>query len=121
MDMFELLQMILSAINVTAVEELDRLDEMLESASIPYRRTATQICYYGPGEVKELEPGQGAGVGAVCSVIAHGYGSDEGLLEIRGLMTDEEYEREQDTVLGYLTAEDVFARIRKHYDDNKEK
>ena len=30
-------------------------------------------------------------------------------------MTEEELEETQDTVLGYLTAEDVFQRIKKHW------
>ena len=58
------------------------------------------------------------GYGSVCSVI-YGYGSEKGLLEISGLMTDEEYEKENDSVLGYLTAENVFARIKKHWESEK--
>lgn len=52
-----------------------------------------------------------------CSVIEHegSYGRDNDLLEIQGLMTDEEKEREDDDVLGYLTAQNVFERIKKHY------
>ncbi len=55
----------------------------------------------------------------VCSVIfGHGsYGYEDGLLEIMGLLTDEEYKI--DSVLGGLTAEDVFKRIKKHYEENK--
>lgn len=46
----------------------------------------------------------------VCSVIEHdgSYGNDADLLEIMGLTADEDVE-------GYLTAEDVFNRIAKHY------
>lgn len=58
-------------------------------------------------------------MGAVYSVIANGYGSSEGLLEISGLMTREEMDRVHDTVLGHLTAEDVFTRIRTHYESCK--
>lgn len=51
----------------------------------------------------------------ICSVIEtdHSYGHDDDLLEIRGLLTDEEYQ--EDSVLGHLNAEEVFERIRKHY------
>lgn len=41
------------------------------------------------------------------------YGKDEDKLEIMGLLTPDE--EEHDSVLGYLTAEDVFERIRKHH------
>ena len=70
-------------------------------------------------EPKDSNVWQGSGIGAVCSVIANGYGSSEGLLEISGLMTREEMDRVHDTVLGHLTAEDVFARIRTHYESCK--
>lgn len=33
-----------------------------------------------------------------------------------GLMTDAEIFKEQDDVLGWLTAENVFNRIKKHWD-----
>jgi hypothetical protein len=41
------------------------------------------------------------------------YGNSCDELEIMGLLTPEEVE--YDSVVGYLTAEDVFERIRKHY------
>ena len=94
--------------------ELDKLEEMLKEENIPYRRETTQIAYYGK-ELPERKPNQGLGVGSVCSVIAHGYGSEEGLLEIQGLMTPEEIKKEGGYVLGYLTAENVFERIKKHF------
>ena len=55
----------------------------------------------------------------VCSVILHSgsYGHEEGLLEIMGLLTDEE--SEWDSVVGYLSAVEVFERINKHYNENK--
>ena len=37
-------------------------------------------------------------------------------LEIMGLLTKEE--RKDGTVKGWLTAEDVFARIKKHWEEN---
>lgn len=53
-----------------------------------------------------------------CSVILHAgsYGREDGLLEIMGLLTDEELKH--DPVLGYLNAEEVFNRIKADY--NKE-
>lgn len=53
----------------------------------------------------------------ICSVIEHdfSYGRKSDLLEIQGLMTETEIKRTDDTVLGFLTAENVFKRIKKHY------
>ena len=55
----------------------------------------------------------------ICDVICHkySYGGDEGLLEIMGLLTEEE--AEWDSVVGYLTADDVFSRIEKDYKERK--
>lgn len=99
--------------------ELEKLDGLLTEAGIPFENFGSQICYYGPGGRPKLKEGtvwQGPGVGAVCSIISNGYGSSEGLLEISGLMTQEEMDQVHDTVLGHRTAEDVFARIRAHYE-----
>lgn len=107
-----------------ASDELEKLDDLLTKAGIPFENFGMQICYYGPeGRPKPKDSNsnvwQGSGIGAVCSVIANGYGSSEGFLEISGLMTREEMDRDHDTVLGHLTAEDVFARIRTHYESCK--
>lgn len=100
-------------------DELEKLDDMLTEAGVPFENFGMQICYYGPEgrpKPKDSNVWQGPGVGAVCSAIANGYGSSEGLLEISGLMTQEEMDMVHDTVLGHLTAEDVFVRIRSHYE-----
>lgn len=49
----------------------------------------------------------------VCDAICHSfsYGHEQGLLEIMGLT-------ENDDVEGYLTAKEVFKRIKKHYKEN---
>lgn len=83
--------------------EILRLKEMLEKAGIPFvfrRQFDGYTIKYGD---------------IVCSVIEHfgSYGADENLLEIMGLTTKKE--RKDNTVLGYLTADNVFKRIRKHY------
>lgn len=99
-------------------DELEKLDDLLTEAGIPFENFGMQLCYYGPDgrpKPKDSTVWQGSGVGAVCSVIANGYESSEGLLEISGLLTREEMDRVHDTVLGHLTAKDVFARIRAHY------
>ena len=103
-------------------DELEKLDALLKTAGIPFENFGMQICYYGPEgrpKPKENTIWQGPGMGAICSVIAIGHGSSEGLLEISGLMTEEEMNKVHDTILGYLTAEDVFARIKTHYETCK--
>ena len=54
----------------------------------------------------------------LCDAIFHygSYGRDDGLLEIMGGLTKEE--EENDNVLGYLTAEEVFKRFKYCYENN---
>lgn len=56
----------------------------------------------------------------ICSVVQHrgSCGSSLELLEIMGLLTDEE--AEEDTFVGYLTAKEVFERICNHYKNKNE-
>lgn len=90
-------------------KEIFRLKEMLEKKNIPFifRNIfdGFQICY---PDIKNR----------VCSVIEHegSYGHNQDLLEIMGLLTDGETD---DDVLGYLNAENVFERIRKHYKEQE--
>lgn len=89
-------------------QEILKLDRMLTDASIPHTLDRLfdgwQVCYPAR-EQPEL----------VMDAIEHygSYGKDEDKLEIMGLLTPDE--EEHDSVLGYLTAEDVFERIRKHH------
>ena len=109
--------------------EFDKLVKMLDDAKIPYERNDDdpnsdfyKLTGYQP--IKYIVYGKFPGIEnigrCVCSVVCgHGsYGGNEGLLEIMGLLTPEE--EEQDSVVGWLTAEDVFDRIKNHYDSNKE-
>ena len=50
---------------------------------------------------------------------SHSYGNWEDRLEIMGLLTPEE--EEYDSVVGHLTAENVFERIKKHWEEHREK
>ena len=94
-------------------KEIFKLKDMLEKANIEfvfYNRPESggyQICYPDNS------------VDRICSVILHNYsyGNEKGLLEIMGLLTDDEYEH--DTVKGYLTAEEVFKRIKEDWDNRK--
>ena len=96
--------------------EIFKLKSMLEENHIPFEwlehndlRNGYQICY-------PEEDGK-----RVCSVIEHSfsYGNEKGLLEIQGLLTADE--EECDSVLGNLTADDVFQRILSHWEGTKEK
>ena len=95
--------------------EIFKLKSLLEENHIPFEwivhndfRNGYQICY--PEGKKR-----------VCSVIEHSfsYGSQKDLLEIQGLLTAEE--EEYDSVLGNLTADNVFQRILSHWKGTKEK
>lgn len=106
MDLLKLM-MILSGgfAEGNASDELEKLDVLLTESGIPFENFGMQICYYGPEgrpKPKDSTVWQGSGVGAVCSIIANGYGSPEELLEISGLMTREEMDRVHDTVLVIL-------------------
>lgn len=95
--------------------EILKLKAMLEEAGIVFDFYARkelddewdgyQICY-------PADPGR------VCSVIegALTYGGVCDKLEIMGLLTKEE--RKDGIVKGWLTAEDVFVRIKKHWEEN---
>lgn len=87
-------------------QEILRLDQILFDAGIPHELVRVldgwQLWYPSKKEV-------------VADVIQHfgSYGHDDNLLEIMGLLTPEE--EEHDSVLGYLTAMEVYERIVKHY------
>lgn len=89
--------------------EFDKLEMMLVEADIPYEK---ERLFRGKHLIYPRKGGD-----QVCSVILHkgSYGREKGLLEIMGLLTDDELEC--DTVAGYLTADDVFGRIKKHWEE----
>lgn len=93
--------------------EILKLDKMLNEAKIPHTldrwMDGWQVCY----PVEDYENGR------VMDAIEHcgSYGHEKDLLEIMGLLTPEE--EKDDSVKGWLTAEDVFERIKKHYEQGK--
>ena len=90
--------------------EIFRLEEMLEKENIPFEffdnGKSYQICCPDSKD-RYISVIQGGG----------SYGQNLDKLEIMGLLTEEEME--DDTVLGYLTAEEVFKRIKKHLKEVK--
>ena len=102
--------------------QIFKLKVMLDKANIPYefldrsyidyekhelQYPFYQIIVYEPIEYEEP-------IRIISVVQGHGtYGENLDLLEIKGCLTDKEYE--QDSVAGYLTAEEVFKRIKKEW------
>jgi hypothetical protein len=92
----------------TKMNELLKLVKLLAKADIPFEITpftlgeyivSYQVCYPSKKD-------------CVCDAICHkySYGYEQGLLEIMGL-----HNNPLDDVEGWLTAEQVFERIRNHY------
>lgn len=91
-------------------KEMMKLIGMLILSGIPYEITEC----WGTPQVWypcKAEP--------VCDVICHegSYGYKEGLLEMMGLLTEEE--AEDDDVVGWLSAVEVFLRIQSDYVERK--
>ena len=89
--------------------EILKLDKMLTESRIPHvlqkHLDGWQIIYPEAGKKRVMDAIENFG----------SYGHEKNLLEIMGLLTPEE--AEYDIVAGYLTAQDVFKRIEKHWDD----
>ena len=111
--------------------EILKLKQMLEEANIPFEFTDDKNNY------KEIETTNNLALikaaeelansyqiiiyknGEILCDVIYGYGSygyEDGLLEIKGGLTLEEYENL--SVLGYLTAEEVFKRFKYCYDND---
>lgn len=109
--------------------EILKLKDMLEKANIPFTFTddfwgvkkseesGKPNLYFG--ELFRLKyPAYQIRLGDLADVIQHdgSYGNKQDLLEIMGGLTEKE--KEEDSVLGYLTAEEVFKRFKYCYEHN---
>ena len=94
-------------------QEIHVLDKMLAEAEIPHTMKPVmdgfQICY-------PVESGPNRVMDAIENFWS--YGNEMDLLEIMGLLTPEE--QEFDRVLGNLSAQEVFSRIKTHWDSTQE-
>lgn len=92
--------------------EMTKLIKLLNSESIPYDLVDDVM---GNEDNQIFYPCREE---SICDVICHqySYGGPEGLLEIMGLVDEEEI---GDTVEGYLTAKEVFSRIQRDYHSRK--
>ena len=91
-------------------KEIHILRGMLFTAGIPHEFARNfDGCQIGYPALDPIEE-------RVCSVVetAISYGHEADLLEIMGLLTPEE--EENDSVSGWLTAENVFGRIKAHWE-----
>lgn len=95
-------------------QEILRLQKMLEENDIPHVISrwldGWMVCY------PVARPSEDCVIDAIEN--SHSYGYHEDRLEIMGLLTPEE--EACDSVVGHLTAENVFERIKKHWDSHKE-
>lgn len=88
------------------MDEMTKLAALLEQSHVPFEMrdhwsNTKQLCYPNCENV-------------VCDAVCFpgSYGYSDGLLEIMGLVDEEEV---GDTVEGWLSAVEVFQRIYKHY------
>lgn len=88
--------------------ELDKLEEYLKKNNIPYTRV-DKSNYGMRHQIMVPEAYPNAEWDAICHLGSFGYA--QGLLEIMGALVDET--KDGDTVVGYLTAEDVIKRIEE--------
>lgn len=109
-------------------KEIFKLKRMLEKADIPFefiegfgydkRMRAVfpdlldhyQICYPNKGDNQKISAIEG-----FCT-----HGGEQDRLEIMGLLTPWERYNHGDSVIGWLTAENVFKRIKKDWEENKD-
>lgn len=96
--------------NRTTTTEIFELEQMLREANIPFEMGKMYDGYY----ITIYTADRKVLCDAVCHRYSHGYA--EGMLEIMGGLTPAE--ETCDSVLGYLTAEEVFVRFQYCYEHN---
>jgi len=96
---------------LTRYGEIFKLKTMLENAGIPFEFLDRQFSGFESWQI--CVPADKPTENRIVSVVqGYGtYGNEHDLLEIMGLLIDEE--RKSDSVIGYLTAQEVFDRIMK--------
>ena len=90
---------------------LTELRRLLNEAGIPYEDNSELLSASVMDRVWYVRDRN-----VICSAIwgVGSYGYKDGLIEIMGLLTEEE--RERDDVVGYLTPEEVFRRIKRDWE-----
>ena len=102
-----------------AYTEIFKLKRMLEEAEIPFVFSDN---VYDKKHMLHIQYPNASDEERVCSVVqGYGtYGGDVDMLEILGLLTKRE-KRNNNAVAGWLSAENVFKRIQKHYKKRRNK
>ena len=102
---------------MTDLTELNKLEKYLKQNGIQYERIDSEKTYDANGMLIKLErhqicvPSEDEDRREWDAICQYGsYGCEEGLLEIMGSIVNEE---DCDSVVGYLTADDVIKRIEK--------
>ena len=103
-------------------KEIFKLKQMLEKEKIPFDFTCasypeSNFIHYHLEYPSKFDM-DGSRIVSVVEGIGS-YGREADKLEIMGLLTPEEAER--DSVAGWLTADDVFRRIKEHYENELDK
>lgn len=91
------------------MSELDKLEQYLKGKGIDYKRI-DESGEYGTHQIIVFDAKENREWDAICN--KGSYGFDEGLLEIYGKLVNPE--KDDDSVVGWLTAEDVIRRIEGH-------
>lgn len=108
-------------------KEIFKLKKMLEEANIPFdwvenwgwdKKTLEELRNIAPDLIERYQicyPVFDCDYRILSAIQGFGtYGANQDLIEIMGLLSHEE-EKHND-VIGYLTAKDVFNRIKNHWD-----
>lgn len=104
---------------VVELKEIFKLKVMLDNVNIPYEFLDRSYINYEKHELERpfyqiIVYDKETNNRLISVIEGYGtYGVNSDLLEIQGLLTDEE--SENDSVVGYLTAENVFKRIKDNY------
>ena len=89
------------------MSELDKLEQYLKEEGIGYSRTDENTDLWGRHQIIVFGQDSNVAWDAICH--RGSYGFEQGLLEIYGNIVDQE--KDGDSVVGWLTAEDVIKRI----------
>ena len=90
------------------MSELDKLEQYLKENNIDYLRIDENTDTWGRHQIIVYDNQKEVAWDAICQKGSYGY--EQGLLEIYGNIVTEE---DDDSVVGWLTAEDVISRINR--------
>ena len=94
--------------------EIYKLHNLLEDRNIEHEFIIEENGEYTRRMIKIHDVQDGEKFEILSAILHYGsYGYEQGLIEILGLLTRSE--EKESNVVGYLTAEDVFRRVKKYY------